>query len=675
MQVKWLSFLFLILLAGFVESSSGQQAPSFDGSQNRSLPPIVQARDFRFSQRQIQAPQQAAYQQPAYQQPAYQQPAYQRNLYQQAANPTATPTYQEARERSVIQAAYPQAQSPNQYGAVEQQGTVDAQAMLLEQRWQQFRHEQTARLAARQIPPAQPVSQSNQPQDRPYVAPTYQPAPKNPYAQQSRTRRQPPAHPAGMTQAPQEEDPFGKIEDPFGDSSAGDLPLPRAQDPGGQIVWEQDPSDNQIPQQPDPFEGVQEPDDPFDDQTVPKPEQPPMREPTLPIQDSVPTPPVEPTLPDGILEIPQIQSEMRQAPVPPMPEPQLPQLQPETYPPEAVIPPVQQQEEAAPIEPTPAPQTPEARPMQPAQLYPGQIPPAAPSTQTPATQLPMNRSTLDSNVGSPGPYMPQTMPAPYLVPYQQPMPPTQPYNPPTGYPRMEPGMQSGPEYRNPPTAIAGSAAIEAGSYFDQEGSNCPNGSLEASCSCAECSSCEAAFARPFYVSIFGGGDYVGDLTSDDNQTFLDFDTGGGVGIALGKVQGNNLRTDLEFTYRNSSFGSPSNHAVLGPIDGEVDSYSGMANAYWEFAAFPTTCWKPYFGGGIGFVFVDPTLNSNLLVDSDSSFAYQWMVGLNYKFSYRTDLFVEYREFYANDVAIEAGGSSSDIDFQTSNVFGGFRLKF
>ena len=233
--------------------------------------------------------------------------------------------------------------------------------------------------------------------------------------------------------------------------------------------------------------------------------------------------------------------------------------------------------------------------------------------------------------------------------------------------------QSGPAYRNPSPAIAGSAAIEAGSYFDQSRSNCPSCSQEASCSCAECSSCGAEYERPFYVSIFGGGDYVGDLTSDDNQTFLDFDTGGGVGIALGKVQGNNLRTDFEFTYRNSSFGPPSNNAVLGPIAGEFNSYSGMANAYWEFAAFPATCWKPYFGGGVGFVFVDPTVNST--VDSNSSFAYQWMAGLNYKFSYRTDLFVEYRKFYANDVAIESGGSSSDINFQTSNVFGGFRLKF
>ena len=490
MQAKWSSFLCLILLACFVESSSGQQSPNFDGSQNRSLPPIVQAREFRFSQRQIQAPQQpayqqpayqqSAYQQPAYQQPAYQQPAYQRNIYQQAANPTATqqpgasrtPAYQEAREQSVLQATYPQAQNSNQYGAVEQRGTVDAQAMLLEERWQQFRSEQTARLAARQIPPAQPLSQTNQPQYRPNVAPAYQPAPKNPYSQQSYVRRQTPAYPAGMTQTPQEQDPFGNIEDPFGDPSAAALPLQRPQDPGGTIVEELDPSGDPLPQQTDPFEEPQRSSDPFADQlsqnlppqdqttqdqprfqdpfadeTVPdvKPEQQPMQEPTPPVQEPpLAPPPAEPTLPGGRDDVPQIPGEMRQAPVPPMPEPELPQLQPEppaeTYPPEAVIPPVEPQEEAAPDEPSPAPQTPEARLMQPVQLYPGQIPPAALPTPTSTPQRPINPPKLDSNVGSPGPYMPQAVPTPYIVqPSQQPMLPTQPYPPSSfSYPQMAP---------------------------------------------------------------------------------------------------------------------------------------------------------------------------------------------------------------------------------------------
>ena len=70
MQAKWSSLLLLALTAAFVDSSSGQQAFNSAGSQNRGLPPIVQARDFRFSSGSNDSLQQAAYQQPVYQQPA-----------------------------------------------------------------------------------------------------------------------------------------------------------------------------------------------------------------------------------------------------------------------------------------------------------------------------------------------------------------------------------------------------------------------------------------------------------------------------------------------------------------------------------------------------------------------------------------------------------------------------
>ena len=49
--------------------------------------------------------------------------------------------------------------------------------------------------------------------------------------------------------------------------------------------------------------------------------------------------------------------------------------------------------------------------------------------------------------------------------------------------------------------------------------------------------------------------------------------------------------------------------------------------------------------------------------------------MTFKFRERIDLFAEYRGFYADDVTIDGNGLNANFDFQTSNVFGGIRLKF
>jgi opacity protein-like surface antigen len=555
----------------------------------------------------------------------------------------------------------------------------------------------------------------------------YPTAQGNSYARPSYARRDTPFYPPQSSQVPQQEDPFRKIEDPFDDLSTGNPSEQQPQNRPGEMIPEQNPQ----PQQPAPTGENGQLQDPFMDQTIPAqtqqenpPTQNPFEEPWVPDNQAEdptvlePALPDEPTLPEGGDDLPQITGGMDQPPVPSNQQSESVKPVPpvESYPPDAVVPPSDENEAEqmeTPDTPTPAPITPEARPMQSNQLYPGQLSPA-PSIQQPANQVPMNRSYMDSNVGSPGPYMPPVA-TPYMTqPTQQPVMPATPYGPSPGFQQASPQAYApadiyAPSVTAPPcppnnypsavyqqtmpmqpcnpqpmmTApqmssrqIPCPGSIETGSYFDRDGETVSSCANETGCySCEPCSSCCDDCCPPFYLSVFGGGDYAGNLTSDDNQTFLDFDTGGGVGVALGKIQGKNLRTDFEFTYRNSPFGANSSNNPLGPIDGEFNTFSGMTNVYWQFSAFPATCWKPYLGGGIGFVFLDATINSTSPVDSDSGFAYQWVAGMNYMFSEHTDLFVEYREFYADDLRLGGGGVDSDIDFSTSNVFGGIRLKF
>ncbi len=165
-------------------------------------------------------------------------------------------------------------------------------------------------------------------------------------------------------------------------------------------------------------------------------------------------------------------------------------------------------------------------------------------------------------------------------------------------------------------------------------------------------------------------------------------TGGGFGVALGQLHGRNLRSDLEFTYRS--------HGIVGTelvdvdpsenrdLDGSLQSYSGMANLYWEFVSFPKPCFKPYVGAGIGFVGVEADLRtpngSTILaqpVDNDTSFAYQFMGGVNYKACRNLDLFIEYRLFKTDSIRIDTmpGWGGGKFDYATDNLFAGLRWRF
>lgn len=202
--------------------------------------------------------------------------------------------------------------------------------------------------------------------------------------------------------------------------------------------------------------------------------------------------------------------------------------------------------------------------------------------------------------------------------------------------------------------------------------------------CVECGS----ECPNFYFSVFGGSTGLRDLEGYSGIRRMAADSGGGVGVALGRRNGRNLRTEAEFSYRHnnlSSFvGSPIPLPANASTTGGLNSYAGMTNAYWEFIDVPTRCFKPYVGVGVGFVSIDAEIRDpfglNIVptgAKNDTSLAYQWMAGINYKAYRNMDLFAEYRFFKADGYRIDPAvpGLGDRYNFETDNIFLGLRWKF
>lgn len=199
---------------------------------------------------------------------------------------------------------------------------------------------------------------------------------------------------------------------------------------------------------------------------------------------------------------------------------------------------------------------------------------------------------------------------------------------------------------------------------------------------------------PFYLALHGGSTNLSDLitNSEGNQAIFRETTGSLFGLALGRIQGRNLRTELEVSYRQVDINGldlvgPAPQQFL-PVAGDLGVISGMLNGYWAFNGIGR--FRPYVGGGLGFAFArpdiaDPTGLEVATEDDQSSFAYQWMAGAAYEASSSLEAFVEYRYFVADSFNLETeldpaafaplGNGSGEFDFRSTNILFGFRVKF
>lgn len=198
-------------------------------------------------------------------------------------------------------------------------------------------------------------------------------------------------------------------------------------------------------------------------------------------------------------------------------------------------------------------------------------------------------------------------------------------------------------------------------------------------------------------SSFDDVDAIG-LFNDGSTTRLEFDSGYNVGVRLGLFHGQNLRSDFELglagndvaiTYQANGLAAPTE------TSGELTTYTGMSNVYWDFVRFPTRRLKPYVGGGIGFLYADsdwtrfdPVAGQTFL-DSDSGLMLQGMIGATFRWTEQVDLFAEYRVFDADALTLStergvAPGPNlanqslvqpSHFDLKGDAISFGLRMKF
>ncbi|MBP6014456.1 MAG: OmpA family protein [Alphaproteobacteria bacterium] len=185
--------------------------------------------------------------------------------------------------------------------------------------------------------------------------------------------------------------------------------------------------------------------------------------------------------------------------------------------------------------------------------------------------------------------------------------------------------------------------------------------LGAAASLSLASAANATHVNGYYVSLEGGANWIQetDVVFDASASgTMDFDTGW---AALGTVgyQWNAWRGELELGYRANNSDAVGG---IGPVDGEFNEFSAMFNVLYDLRLSERI--GLYFGAGAGADFIqyeDNNLHTIPLTDDDWVFAWQGIAGVNYELTSRTDLFVSYRYFNADNPSFAVPGHSDDFD--------------
>lgn len=146
---------------------------------------------------------------------------------------------------------------------------------------------------------------------------------------------------------------------------------------------------------------------------------------------------------------------------------------------------------------------------------------------------------------------------------------------------------------------------------------------------------------------FDEGLYVGGFVG---VNFLDIGKGSGIkpgfiaGASLGYKFENSIRIEGEFAYRRNTFKRHyhSWHSYSSYMKGSCETYAVMGNIYYDF---DLDCdFTPYIGQGIGYAHNRTKVHTNRRSRNENVFAYQAMVGVNYKICEKTYAGLEYKFF-------------------------------
>ncbi|MEO1135684.1 MAG: OmpA family protein [Pseudomonadota bacterium] len=201
------------------------------------------------------------------------------------------------------------------------------------------------------------------------------------------------------------------------------------------------------------------------------------------------------------------------------------------------------------------------------------------------------------------------------------------------------------------------------------------------------------------VTIFDGDTDINNDGSNGAGPFVfdssqEHDTGIGIYAALGYAYTNNVRAELEFSYRSNDIDSidPDGGGFsgwpTGTIGGDVSALSVMGNVLYDFEGVSSIA-TPYVGLGIGFANIDHDISGTNPTGSPATsityggsrftLAYQAIAGLAFDLAEGLILDVSYRYFDTKKKAYTGtlGGSSAAFEsaYNNHNLFAGLRWDF
>jgi opacity protein-like surface antigen len=182
---------------------------------------------------------------------------------------------------------------------------------------------------------------------------------------------------------------------------------------------------------------------------------------------------------------------------------------------------------------------------------------------------------------------------------------------------------------------------------------------------------------PFYVGFYAGGTKVQDISedlADKIEVETSYSFGGMVGYTLRKIEGADVRFELEAAYRKNDADKWRGF----DLDGDVESLAVMFNTAVDFVN--RTSLTPYVMGGIGGARVSlddlEAMGITIIDDDDTVFAYQFGGGLAFNLTKSLVLDLGYRYFATANLEITAeDDSDGKINYDTHNLMLGLRYLF
>lgn len=198
----------------------------------------------------------------------------------------------------------------------------------------------------------------------------------------------------------------------------------------------------------------------------------------------------------------------------------------------------------------------------------------------------------------------------------------------------------------------------------------------------------AAPARVWYGNINAGGGWA-NLDSGGRNTLGGFrntgdddDSGFGfVGLSVGRLLGNNLRAEAEFTGRASNDFKTNSIAPPTFYKSNAQTYSAMLNLLYDLPI--NSRWSAFVGAGLGAAFVDLDTNDGVVKGSgtDANFAWQGIVGAAYAIDNANSVNFGYRYVDAGTASVSlrdsfgAPAGNFDADMTYQDIFVGLKHMF